>query len=142
MYIFYLQNAHLHERGKSCLVFFSVPEFKILVLLSYYILFGIVQLINATITINQTAPFRDNLFKYFECQLTGYDPACDDIKHQFEKLLKPGLNGVSYLLFAFLTWVNLLFAIRGEDVKWLIQKVTSCCHMIAHKSNITLRYIK
>ena len=95
------------------------------------------QLINGAITINQATPFQDYLFKYFECQLTGYDPACEDIRHQFEKNLKLELNCVSYLLFAFVTWVNLLFAIKGEDVKWLIQKVTSCCYIIAHKSNIT-----
>ena len=88
------------------------------------------QLINVTITINQATPFRDDLFKYFECQLTGYDPVCENIKHQFEKHLKPGLNAVSYLEFASVTWVNLLFAIKGEDVKWLIQKVTSCCQVI------------
>ena len=130
VYIFYLQNARLHKRGKTCLAIFSVPEFKILILLSYYTLFGIVQLINVTITINQAAPFRDDLFRYLECQLTGYDPVCEDIRHQFEKHLKPGLNGVSYFQFGFATWVNLLFAIKGEDVKWLIQKVTSCYHLI------------
>ena len=128
--IFYLQNVHLHKRGKTCLVFFSVPEFKILVLLSYYTFFGIVQLINATITINENAAYRDDLFKYLGCQLTGYDPVCEEFRRQSEKHLKPGLNGVSYSLFTFVTWVNLLFAIEGEDVKWLIQKATSYYHFI------------
>ena len=83
-----------------------------------------------TITIDEAIPFRNDLFKYLECQLTGYDPICEDIRRQFEKHLKPGLNGLSYFLIAFITWVNLLFAIKGEDVKCLIQKLMSCYHLI------------
>jgi len=87
-------------------------------------------LIHVTHTINNAVPFREDLLKYFECQLTGNDPVCEDIRHQFEEHLKPGLNIVTYFLIAFITWVNLLFAITGEDVKWLIQKVTPCCQLI------------
>ena len=123
-------QSGLHKRGKTCLVFFSVPEVKILILLSYYILFGILLLIHVTITINKAIPFRNDLNKYLECQLTGYDPICEDIRRQFEKHLKPGLNGPSYFLIAFVTWVNLLFAVKSEDVKWLMQKLMSCCHLI------------
>ena len=129
-YIFHLQNAQLHKRGKACLAFFSVPEVKILILLSYYTLFGIVQLINATIAINQSAPFWNDLLEYVGCQLTGYDPICEDIRREFERHLKPGLNVVSYIQFGFATWVNLLFAIKGEDVKWLMQKITLCYNII------------
>ena len=119
----YLQNG-LHKRGKTCLAFFSVPEVKILTLLSYYMVFGVVELLNLTISLNNATPFLNDLFKYFECQLMGYDPVCEDRRRQFETHLKPELNGVSYFLFALITWVNLLFAIRGDDMKWLIQKVT------------------
>ena len=126
--LFYLQYAGLHKRGKACLAFFSIPEVKILILLSYYMLFGIMLLIHITLTINNAVPFRKDLLNYFECQLTGNDPVCEDIRRQFEEHLKPGLNIVSYFLIAFITWVNLLFAITGEDVKWLI---TPCCHLIA-----------
>ena len=77
-----------------------------------------------------------HLFKYFACQLGGYDPMCEDIRRQFEKHLKPGLNGVSYFLFAFITWVHLLFAITGEDVKWLIQKVRNIILLFDCKSTI------
>ena len=120
----------MHKRGKTCLVFFSVPEVKILILLSYYILFGVVLLTYITVTINESVPLRDDLFKYFECQLTGYDPVCEELRRQFEKHLNPGLNCLTYFLIAFITWVNLLFAIKGEDIKWLIQKLISCYHLI------------
>ena len=124
-YVIYLQNVGLHKRGKACLVFFSVPEVKILTMLSYYTVFGIVQLVNVAITINDTTPFQNKLFRYFECQLTGYDPTCEDIRRQFEEYIKPELNGLSYSLFAFITWVNLLFVIDRTDVKWLTHKVKS-----------------
>ena len=130
MYILLIQYAGLHKRGKTCLVFFSVPEVKILILLSYFTLSGIVLLTHVTVTINNAIPFRDDLLKYFECQLTGYDPSCEDIRREFEKHLKPGLNILTYFLISFITWVNLLFAIKGEDVKFLIQKVTSCYRVI------------
>ena len=115
------------------MIFFSVPEVKILTMLSYYTVFGIVQSINVTITINDATPFQNELFRYFECQLTGYDPICEDIRRQFEEYTKPELNGLSYSLFAFITWVNLLFAIDRTDVKWLTHKVKS----IYCKSTIT-----
>ena len=83
-------------------------------------------MVNATVSINEATPFRDDLFQYFECELTGYDPVREDIRRQFEKHFKLELNALSYALFAFITWVNLLFAISKEEVEWLIQKVTSC----------------
>ena len=129
----YLQKVGLHKRGKACLIILSVPEVKILTSLSYYIVFGIVQLVNLTITINEATAFQDDLFRYFECQLTGYDPVCEDLRRQFEEHLKPELNALSYSLFAFITWVNLLFAISKEDVKWLMQKVISCYHYLIVK---------
>ena len=92
------------------------------------------QLINITITINEAGPFRDDVFRYFECQLSGYNPTCEDIRREFEKHLKPGLNGLSFALFGMLTWVNLLFAVTSEDVKWLTQKIKSCHHVIMKKN--------
>ena len=132
----YLQNG-LHNRGKTCLVLFSVPEVKILIVLSYYMVLGIVQLLNITISLNNATPFLKDLFKYFECQLPGYDPMCEDIRRQFETHLKPELNGVSYFLYALITWVGLLFAVRGDDVKWLIQKVVSYYQIVKARFHAT-----
>ena len=53
---------------------------------------------------------------------------CEDIRQQFEKHLKPGLNGVTFLLIGLITWVYLLFAIQSRDVKKLARKIaTYCC---------------
>ena len=102
-----------------------MPEIKILILLSYFIVFGIVSLVNLTITLNEADPFLDDLLNYFACQLGGYNPKCEDFRRQFEKHLKPGLNGASYLLLGLNTWVHILIATKAQDYKWLVQKTVS-----------------
>ena len=82
-------------------------------------------LANFSVSINEADPFLDDLFRYFTCQLGGFDPMCEDIRRQFEKHLKPGLNGVTYLLIGLITWVYLLFAIQSHDVKKLARKITT-----------------
>ena len=96
---------------------------KILLLLSYFIVFGIISLVNFSISINEADPFLDDLFKYFACHLFGNNPECEDIRQDFEKHLKPGLSGTSYLLLALITWVHLLFAIQAQDVKRTVKSV-------------------
>ena len=121
----FIQSYGLFKRGKTRCINFSVPEVKILILLSYFIAFGIMSLINLSVSINEANPFLDDLFRYFACQLGGFDPMCEDIRRQFERHLKPGLNGVTYLLIGLITWVYLLFAIQSQDVKKLARKITT-----------------
>ena len=123
--MFYSQSSGLFNRGKSHCINFSVPEVKILILLSYFIAFGIMSLANFSVSINEANPFLDDLFRYFACQLGEFDPMCEDIRRQFEKHLKPGLNGVTYLLIGLITWVYLLFAIQSHDVKRLARRITT-----------------
>ena len=132
----YLQsNNGLFKRGSGCFIIkFSVPEIKILILLSYFIVFGIVSLVNLTITINEADPFLHDLLNYFTCQLDGYNPECEEFRRQFEKHLKPGLNGTSYLLIGLCTWVHVLIATKAQDYKWLNQKVVSLYHSVVKAS--------
>jgi len=102
---------------------FSVPEVKILLLLSYFIILGVVSLVNFTFSINDLNPFLDDLFRYFVCELGGDSPLCADIRQEFESHLKPGLNSTTFVLLALITWVHLLFAIQIQDVKKLIQRI-------------------
>ena len=119
-----MQTTGLFKKGKSIwFVSFSVPEVKILLLLSYFIVFGITSLVNFSISINEANPFLDDLFRYFECNLFGSDPKCEDIRQDFEKHLKPGLNSATYILLALITWVHLLFAIQAQDVKKTVKSV-------------------
>ena len=118
-------------KRKTCYINFSVPEVKILILLSGFIVFGIVLLVDINFLINEANPFLDDLYKYFACQLGRFDPMCEDIRRQFEKHLQPELYAVTYLLMGLLTVVYLLFAIQAQDVKKLIQRIRLCFRAIA-----------
>ena len=89
---------------------------------------GIVTLVNFNVGIYESNQFYDDLIKYFDCQLDGFDPMCEDIRQQFERHLKPELDNVVPFLFGLITWVYLLFAIQEENVKRLVQIIRQCCH--------------
>ena len=133
MYVCILQSSGLFERGKTycnC-INFTVPEVKILILLSYFIIFGIMTLVNFSVSINEANPISEDLFRYFACQLGGLNPDCEDIRRQLERHLKPELNGITYLLTGLITWVYLLFAIQAQHVKKLVQRIISCYYSSA-----------
>ena len=116
----------LFKRGSSYCINFSVPEVKILILLSYFIIFGIIALVNFSVSINKVNPLLNDLFRYFVCQLGGFDPMCEDIRRQFERHLKPELSGTTYLLSSLITWAYLLFIIRGttQNIKRLVHGIS------------------
>lgn len=132
-----MQSNGFFKREKGCFIInFTVPEVKILILLSYFLVFGIVSLVNISITINEANAFLDDLFKYFACQLGGYNPKCEEFRQQFEKHLKPGLNGANYALIGLITWVHILIATKAQDYKWLRQKAASCYHYLINKVSV------
>jgi len=116
-----------NEKG-SCNLHFSVPEIKILLLLSYFIAFGVITLVNFSIGISEADGFYYDLLVYFECNLVGSDPRCEVYRQKFEEHLKPGLNATTFIMLGLLPWVHLLFAIQAHDVKQLIKKVLTWCH--------------
>ena len=121
-----LQNYGLFKQGRIHCINFSVPEVKILILLSYYMIMGTLSLANFTVSIKNASLFLDDVFRYFACQEGGFDPMCEDIRQQFEKHLKPGLNGATYFTVAMIPWVYLLFIIQAENVKGLFQRIKVC----------------
>ena len=82
-----------------------MPEVKILIVMSYFIIFGTLSLVNIGVGIDENEAFLDDVFKYASCQLGGYNPLCEDIRRQFEKHLYPKLNVVAFLSFGLLSWV-------------------------------------
>lgn len=124
----FLQSHGLikNDSQQGCLgISFSVPEVKILILLSYFIVFGIMTLVNFSILIHESSHFSNDLARYFVCQLNGYDPTCEDYRREFEKHLSPEVNSTTYLLIGLTTWVHLLFVIQIQDVKKLIKRIMS-----------------
>ena len=126
-----LQNYGLVKQGKHHCINFSVPEVKILILLSSFVILGVVVLVNLSINITDGHLLLDGVISYITCQLGGYDPGCEDIREEFEKHLYPGLEGTTYLLLGLVSFLYLLFAIHVQDVKRLFQIVTSCYHATA-----------
>ena len=129
--IIVLQNYGLLRQGKHSCINFSVPEVKILIILSCYGIFVVLSLVNTSVTLYEANPFLDDLLRYFACQLGGLNPMCEDIRREFEKHLKPGLNGATYFSLGFFSWLYLLFAIQGQDIKRLSQGIASCYNAIA-----------
>ena len=108
-----------------------MPEVKILILLSCFIISGILTLVHLGFAINDTELLLDEIFKYITCQLGGYNPMCEDIRHQFEKHLHPELHVATALSLGLLSWVYLLFAVQVQDIKRVLQGMATFCHAIA-----------
>ena len=125
-YTLCLQSSALFKRKRyHCVMNFSIPEAKVLLLLSYFKILGIFSLVNFSIALINVNPFLDDLFRYFACELTGDSPLCENIRQQFESHLHPGLNNTTFVLLALLTWVHLLYAIKLQDIKTLVQRILS-----------------
>jgi len=114
--------------NEHCCISFSVPEVKMLLLLSYYVIAGVVSLISFTIDVENADLILEQLINYFNCHLGGNDPICEEFRWRFEDYSNSKLGIISNLLIALITWVNLLFAIHTQDVKWIIQRIKSFCN--------------
>ena len=124
----YPQRHQLFERKKSkyfYFISFTVPEVKILILSCYFIIFGIVALINYSISIRDSDIILDKLLDYVACQAYGYsaDYTCHAEYDRLRSYLKPELNASTHCLLGLLPWLNLLFAVQVSDIKKAIQKV-------------------
>ena len=129
----FLQSYGLFRQGRTHCINFSVPEVKILILLSYFTILGTLSLVNFTVSIMNASPFLDGVFRYFACQLGGFNPMCEDIRRQFEKYLKPELNGATYFTLGLIPWVYLLFAIQVENIKRFFQTIKVCYNRASAK---------
>ena len=114
------------ENGQ-CSISFGIPEVKMLLLLSYFIIAGVMAQISFTIGTENIDLFLEELINYFNCHLGGDDPTCEEFRQRFENYSNAKLGTLSILLMSLITWVNLLFAIHTQDVKWIIQKMKSFC---------------
>ena len=98
--------------------------------MSCFFIFGLLALLYYTFVIYESEALLDDVFRYATCQLGGYNPMCEDIRQQFEKHLHPKTDIAAYLLLGLLSWIYLLFAIQVQDIKRLLQRITSCYHGI------------
>jgi len=102
-----------------CSVKFGVPEVKVFLILSYYIVFGIIAVIALSINVRNSEFVTETLLEYIICQVVGFSNvnSCNAIRNEIESHLQIELNSATYIIMGLLPWVILLFAVQFTDVK-------------------------
>ena len=93
----------------------STAETKILVILCYYAIFGIIALTYFALASADLDEFTDAIEEYFVCEGAGSQVECD--RSQFEQYTYFGLVVATVLLLGFLPCVNLIFVIKWAAAK-------------------------
>ena len=109
----------------------SVPEIKILILTVYFITLSVVITTRIALSIEYLNEYFDHLYAYFFCQLRGDHSACAKLKEEYEKFHYPHLTSLIIILLGSTTCVNLIFAIKAQDVK-------DFCSMVTRRVEVTL----
>ena len=108
------------EKGK---VVVSTAEKKLLIVLCYYILFGIVSMVFSSLTSsNISRQLFEAIVNHFTCEALGYTPGkCD--RGLFQQYSITWLFSLTLVLLALIPVVSLLFVLNTEDIKkWLRKK--------------------
>ena len=108
------------EKGK---VVVSTAEKKLLIVLCYYILFGIVSMVFSSLTSsNISRQLFEAIVSHFTCEALGYTPGkCD--RGLFQQYSITWLFSLTLVLLALIPVVSLLFVLNTEDIKkWLWKK--------------------
>lgn len=122
---FFQKNNVLNEDigRKKCSV--SVPEMKTIILLAYYVLFGLMFSIYTGRTIKETPLYIENIYAYLLCQLHGDNPACRKFQEQYLEHQSPNITSIIFIMMGLITWVNLLFVVQYQDIKWIAAKISN-----------------
>jgi len=127
------QNHNLFKRGKHCwTIKFTVPEVKILLLLSYMLVFGIVLLLNYVFLSNVLEKAVHTEPRYFLCHLLGDDSTCEadsfqKQKNSHERAVYFCLRILLSLVIALYSLVQLLLTIQFQDAKRAAKWITGSC---------------
>ena len=92
---------------------------KVFLILSYYIVFGIIAVIALSINVRNSEFVTETLLEYIICQVVGFSNvnSCNAIRNEIESHLQIELNSATYIIMGLLPWVILLFAVQFTDVK-------------------------
>lgn len=109
----------------------GVPEKKILVTLFYYVLMTVFALSRYTVEVRDSERFKSKLTAFFSCELSGYDPKCDQYRDDFRELRYPILSTLSLVLITLFPAVHLVYAVNIRELK---EKLHSCTMVMRHWS--------
>ena len=129
------KSALLRTEKKGCCTL-SVPEIKILILTIYYITLSVVLTTRISLSTEYLNEYFDHLYAYFYCQLRGDHSACVKLKEEFERFHYPHLTSLISIILGSSTCVNLIFAIKAQDVKDFCSMVTRRVEATLYKAKI------
>lgn len=112
------------RKGKCNILELTTPEFKLLLLFSYYVLFGVLFLTTTTLIVRNYDKIYESLEDYAVCQAKGDNPSCDGIREELDGLNYPGLLNTCYILMAILNVTNLIFVLQFRDIKYQVKKLS------------------
>ena len=104
----------------------STSETKIMIVLFYYGLFGIVSLSYFSVASINRDDFIEAIEWYFVCAAAGSEMECD--RSNFEQFTFTGLVVTTYTLLALIPYVNLIFVIKWSSAtKFCANICMRCC---------------
>ena len=119
MLFLHLKHQGIFRTKKQSLPL-TVAERKILFVLCYYALFGVISLIYFGITSLEQNNFIAALLEYFECNVFGENTEC---KPCFQDYTYPAIKSVCYLVMSCIPLANLVFVINWKKAGLLCDKL-------------------
>lgn len=98
---------------------------KIIILLTYYIAFGLLSSIYTGRSIKESPSQIDNLYAYLLCQLHGDNPACRKFQEEYFESQSPNITSTVFIMMGLINWINLLFIVQYQDIKHIATKISS-----------------
>ena len=97
---------------------------KAFIIPCYYVIASVVGLTGLTVISRDGLSFAKGVLHYFACERHGlnYNNPCD--RSRFEKLHRPGLVAISFVLFGLFPVVNFIFTTNFSE---LIETLTTHC---------------
>lgn len=98
-------------------------EAKVLVILIYHLILGVVVLTILTNSLTNQSRFREEVGIYFECEKSGIiedDPSYENStcsKMGFERLIEPIPTAIAFILLGLYPSVNLIFIVNIKELK-------------------------
>ena len=108
----------------SRLLRLSTAEFKVVILLCFFLTFGVVNAIYFSLYSRSYDFVLSLALEYFYCQRNGYDESCEAHKEEIETNRYHGLANTSYFLMGLLTISNFLFAIHVKQLKGQVRRMS------------------
>ena len=108
----------------SRLLRLTTAEVKVVVLLCFFLMFGVVNAIYFSLYARSYDFVLSLALEYTICQSTGHNNSCEVHKDKIEENRYHGLANASYFLMGLLTISNVLFAIHMKQLKVHVRRLS------------------